>query len=315
MVRALPPGLGPERPRAPAAGAGGRRAGPSRPWPGPWPRPSPSTTSPACGPGTGPSWTRWSSRPTSAKAVLRRAVACWRPSGPGPPGSTASPPSGWRPTSRCRSPIPCGPATTCPRRTGRRVLYQDRIRLVLVDDQDERFWIGDHRVVDDFAHPDELALDERLLTACWAWEQIELPLAGRRRPPHRAAARRRAAAHRRALHHDGEAQRRGPPRRGGAGDARPVGLVGPDPVVDALRAGAPSGRPASVEPGRGRLRPAGRALPRAAPGPARGGPAGRDELGHGPRRRATPLRPPRRPASDVMSACDAVSADGVERRR
>ena len=45
---------------------------------------------------------------------------------------------------------------------------------MLVDDQDERFWIGDHRVVEDFAHPDELALDERLLTACWAWEQIEL---------------------------------------------------------------------------------------------------------------------------------------------
>jgi hypothetical protein len=56
---------------------------------------------------------------------------------------------------------------------GQRVRYRDRIPLVLVDD-DERTWLGDHRVVEAFAHPDELALDERLLTACWAWEQIEL---------------------------------------------------------------------------------------------------------------------------------------------
>ena len=123
--------------------------------------------------------------------------------------------------------------------------YQDRIRLVLVDDQDERFWLGDHRVVEDFAHPDELALDERLLTACWAWEQIELPLAGRRRPLHRAAARRRAAPDRGRRYTTTE-KRNAAARLGarGAGDARPVGLVGPDPVLDALRAGAPSARPA-----------------------------------------------------------------------
>jgi len=57
---------------------------------------------------------------------------------------------------------------------GLRVRYHDRIALVVVDDEDERVWIGDHRLVDDFAHPDELALDERLLVASWAWEQIEL---------------------------------------------------------------------------------------------------------------------------------------------
>ncbi len=63
---------------------------------------------------------------------------------------------------------------------GQRVRYRDRIPLVLVDDDDERLWLGAHRVVADFAHPDELALDERLLTACWAWEQAELhaPVAG-----------------------------------------------------------------------------------------------------------------------------------------
>jgi hypothetical protein len=71
-------------------------------------------------------------------------------------------------------PDPLRPGDNLSTAEGQRVLYQDRIRLLLVDDQDERFWIGDHRVVDDFAHPDELALDERLLTACWAWEQIEL---------------------------------------------------------------------------------------------------------------------------------------------
>jgi hypothetical protein len=63
---------------------------------------------------------------------------------------------------------------------GRGVRYRDRIPLVLIDDDDERLWLGDHRVVEDFAHPDELALDERLLAACWAWEHIELhaPVAG-----------------------------------------------------------------------------------------------------------------------------------------
>ena len=71
-------------------------------------------------------------------------------------------------------PDPLRPGDHLSTAAGQRVVYQDRIRLVLVDDQDERFWLGDHRVVDDFAHPDELALDERLLTACWAWEQIEL---------------------------------------------------------------------------------------------------------------------------------------------
>jgi hypothetical protein len=57
---------------------------------------------------------------------------------------------------------------------GRRVTYRDRIPMVLIDDDDERVWLGVHRVADDFAGADELALDERMLTACWAWEQVEL---------------------------------------------------------------------------------------------------------------------------------------------
>jgi hypothetical protein len=62
---------------------------------------------------------------------------------------------------------------------GDRVRYRDRVALVLIDD-DERVWLGDHRLVDDFADPDDLVLDERLVTACWAWEQVELhaPVAG-----------------------------------------------------------------------------------------------------------------------------------------
>ena len=71
------------------------------------------------------------------------------------------------------------PDPTCPggelsTTDGRRVTYRDRIPMVLIDDDDERVWLGAHRVADDFAGADELALDERMLTACWAWEQVEL---------------------------------------------------------------------------------------------------------------------------------------------
>jgi hypothetical protein len=71
-------------------------------------------------------------------------------------------------------PDPSRPSHDLASRDGERVRYRDRIPLVLVDGSDERTWLGEHRVVEAFAHPDELALDERLLTACWAWEQVEL---------------------------------------------------------------------------------------------------------------------------------------------
>lgn len=56
---------------------------------------------------------------------------------------------------------------------GAPVRYRDRIALVLVDDAD-RHWLGDHRIVHDFAADDELVLDERGVLACWAWDEIEL---------------------------------------------------------------------------------------------------------------------------------------------
>jgi hypothetical protein len=56
---------------------------------------------------------------------------------------------------------------------GAAVRFRDRIALVLVDD-DDRYWLGDHRVVDVFAAGDELLLDERGVLACWAWDEIEL---------------------------------------------------------------------------------------------------------------------------------------------
>jgi hypothetical protein len=56
---------------------------------------------------------------------------------------------------------------------GSAVRYRDRVALVLLD-EDGRCWIGAHRLVADFATDDELRLDEREVTACWAWEQDHL---------------------------------------------------------------------------------------------------------------------------------------------
>ena len=71
-------------------------------------------------------------------------------------------------------PDPASPGRDLSTPDGRRVTYRDRIQMVLVDDDDEQVWLGAHRVVDAFAHPAELVLDERMLTACWAWEEVEL---------------------------------------------------------------------------------------------------------------------------------------------
>ena len=116
---------------------------------------------------------------------------------------------------------------------------------MLVDDQDERCWLGDHRVVADFAHPDELALDERLLTACWAWEQIELhsPVVG----VHHTELRLDGELRRTVVPYTTTEKRNAAARLGarGAGDARPVGLVGPDARRGRTARGAPSARRAS----------------------------------------------------------------------
>jgi hypothetical protein len=58
-------------------------------------------------------------------------------------------------------------------RDGAPIRYRDRVALAVVDD-DERSWLGEHRVVEAFAAEEELFLDERSVAACWAWEQVEL---------------------------------------------------------------------------------------------------------------------------------------------
>ena len=70
-------------------------------------------------------------------------------------------------------PDPVLPDTHLASPAGDAVRYRDRIDLVLVDD-DDRCWLGEHRVVRQFADDDELRLDERAALACWAWEEIEL---------------------------------------------------------------------------------------------------------------------------------------------
>ena len=57
-------------------------------------------------------------------------------------------------------PDPVLPDTHLATPEGDAVRYRDRIDLVLVDD-DDRYWLGEHRVVDEFAADDELLLDER----------------------------------------------------------------------------------------------------------------------------------------------------------
>ena len=78
-------------------------------------------------------------------------------------------------------PDPDRPATHQATVTGHPVRYRQRVPLAVLDG-DERCWLVEHRVVDRFADPDELALDETGLVACWAWAESELtaPPAGTR---------------------------------------------------------------------------------------------------------------------------------------
>jgi hypothetical protein len=109
-------------------------------------------------------------------------------------------------------PDPVLPNTHLATPDGAAARYRDRIALVLVDD-DGRYWLGDHRVVDEFAAGDELLLDERGVLACWAWDEIELAgtVAGvqyteiRLEPP----AFRRTAVARTAVEKEGAANRLG----------------------------------------------------------------------------------------------------------
>jgi hypothetical protein len=50
------------------------------------------------------------------------------------------------------------------------VRYQDRLDLLVID-EDDAYWVLDHRVVDgDWTHSDAMLLDEQCLAWCWAWE-------------------------------------------------------------------------------------------------------------------------------------------------
>lgn len=55
------------------------------------------------------------------------------------------------------------------------VKYRERPSMLVSEDGDVReYWLFQHRVVDRFAEPDELLLDERGILACWAWGQFHL---------------------------------------------------------------------------------------------------------------------------------------------
>jgi hypothetical protein len=54
---------------------------------------------------------------------------------------------------------------------GRPVRYQGRVDL-LAGDEHDRYWVVAHRVVDRFGPADDLLLDEELVAACWALEQV-----------------------------------------------------------------------------------------------------------------------------------------------
>ena len=133
-------------------------------------------------------------------------------------------------------PDPVLPDTHLATPDGAAVRYRDRIALVMVDD-DDRYWLGDHRVVEEFAADDELVLDERGVLACWAWDEIELAttIAGiqyteiRVDPPAFRRTARTAECGR-------EGGRREPPRTCSAGDARRRPRDRADARVVALRA-------------------------------------------------------------------------------
>jgi hypothetical protein len=59
---------------------------------------------------------------------------------------------------------------------GDRIRYRDRVPLAVIAEEDDRCWLVEHRVVEQFADGDELFLDERALVACWAWGEVELAL-------------------------------------------------------------------------------------------------------------------------------------------
>ena len=63
---------------------------------------------------------------------------------------------------------------------GDAVRFRERVLLVVVDDADQSCWLVRHRLADEWASADELALDEDAAVTAWAWHEMELamPIAG-----------------------------------------------------------------------------------------------------------------------------------------
>ena len=63
---------------------------------------------------------------------------------------------------------------------GDAVRFRARVLLVVVDDADQSCWIVRHRLGEEWASGDELALDEDAAVSAWAWHEMELamPIAG-----------------------------------------------------------------------------------------------------------------------------------------
>lgn len=52
---------------------------------------------------------------------------------------------------------------------GMRVRHKGQIKALVID-EDDAYWMVDHRIVDEWAGLDQLLLDERCLSWCWAWQ-------------------------------------------------------------------------------------------------------------------------------------------------
>ena len=109
-------------------------------------------------------------------------------------------------------PDPSDPGRDLSTPSGQRVTYRDRSRWSSCDDDDERVWLGAHRVVDDFADPGRAgarraAADSPAGPGSTSSSRLRSPASTDGVP-----ARWRAPPYRRAPRHDGEAASRPPPR-------------------------------------------------------------------------------------------------------
>ena len=111
---------------------------------------------------------------TAAERTMLEAFLAWAP------GVDDFTPVRVEPDVDVAVPDPVIPDQDLSTETGAAVRYRERVPLIVLDDADNRSWLVVHHVVDDWSHPDSFALDERSLTAVWAWQTQELspPMAG-----------------------------------------------------------------------------------------------------------------------------------------